>query len=59
MHRGGGQNGNREQDKKESIKKKKKGSSRCGAMETNPTSNHEDTGSIPGLHPWVKDLALP
>ena len=25
------------------------GSSCCGAMETNPTSIHEDTGSIPGL----------
>ena len=25
---------------------------------TNPTSIHEHTGSILGLTPWVKDLAL-
>ena len=34
-------------------------SSHSGLAVMNPTSIHDDAGSIPGLAKWVKDLALP
>ena len=34
-----------------------RGSSRRGAVHTNPTGTHEVVGSIPGLAHWVKDPA--
>ena len=42
------------EDSKEQIK-----SSHWRSVVMNPTSIHEDVGSIPGLAKWVKYLALP
>ena len=36
-------------------RKRNKGRSRHGAVEMNPTRNHEVAGSTPGLVQWVKD----
>ena len=44
--------------KSEALRKKKKRNSHPGSEETNPTRNHEDTGSVPDLTQLVKDPAL-
>ena len=41
-----------------SFKKQKYWHSRCGAVETNLTRNHEVVGLITGLTQWVKYTVL-
>ena len=41
------------------FQKSANGSSHCGAVEMNPTLNHEVAGLIPGLVQWVGNSVLP
>ena len=41
-----------------SAREDMEGSSHCGSVVMNPTSIHEDAGSVPGLTRWVGDQAL-
>ena len=40
------------------IKRPQRWSSHCGSVETNLTSIHKNTGSIPGLAQWVKGSSV-
>ena len=46
------------EEKEKGAKVYLKWSSHCASGLTNPTSIHENTGSILGLAQWVNDLAL-
>ena len=54
-------NSERKTNRKENQKQTKTSvrSSHRGAVEMNPTRNHEVGGSIPGLTQWAMDPALP
>ena len=45
--------------RQETIRKAHAGVAVVAPWLTNPTSIHEEEGSIPGLTQWVKNLALP
>ena len=49
----------RQEIKQQTCQKCQWRSSHHGVAETNPTRNHEVSGSIPGLTQWVKDPVVP
>ena len=51
--------GTKAQGQEKSAPKPKPGAPVMAQWVKNPTSTHEDAGSVPGLAQWVKDPALP